>query len=284
LSNINYDDFNILLVDNNSKTESIDYINDYLKNQDSYTYETIHSNDLNDYRNDVDLLFILNDINAGFAGGNNVALEYLIKNDVSDYVLLLNNDTIVSEDFIDALFDKYDVEDNVGFVGATHYYYDQRDAVQTVGGGIIDWEHGECTAIRQKNQYDSYDFITGSCVFMPIEVLRKVGPISTDYFMYWEDVDWSAVARKKGYKLQVSDYGCIYHKEGSSIKSLSRIYYHTANRILFMKKHSDKNIYRKFSIYIVLYVLKESFMNMIKNPQYSKTLIKGLISGLKKSR
>jgi GT2 family glycosyltransferase len=119
---------------------------------------------------------------------------------------------------------------------------------------------------------------------MPIEVLRKVGPISTDYFMYWEDVDWSAVARKKGYKLQVSDYGCIYHKEGSSIKSLSRIYYHTANRILFMKKHSDKNIYRKFSIYIVLYVLKESFMNMIKNPQYSKTLIKGLISGLKKSR
>ena len=80
MSNINYDDFNILLVDNNSKTESIDYINDYLKNQDSYTYETIHSNDLDDYRNDVDLLFILNDINAGFAGGNNVALEYLIKN------------------------------------------------------------------------------------------------------------------------------------------------------------------------------------------------------------
>ena len=232
-------------------------------------------------KDDVDVLFILNNVNSGFAGGNNVALEYLIDNDVSDYVLLLNNDTTVSSDFIGALFDKYNQEDNVAFVGATHYYYDNPEDIQTVGGGTIDWPHGECMAIKTKTKQDSYDFITGSCVFMPIEVLRDVGLISMDYFMYWEDVDWSTVARKKGYQLKVSDYGCIYHKEGASIKSLSRIYYHTANRILFMKKHSDKKTYHRFIIYIILFVLKESTFNIIKDRQYSKTLIKGLLRGLK---
>lgn len=282
LKNLNYDDFNIYLVDNNSQRNSVEYINDYLENQDYYSHAMVTSNKLDEYTDDVDLLFILNDVNAGFAGGNNVALEYLIKYDVCEYVLLLNNDTIVSSDFVNALFDKYNQEDNVAFVGATHYYYDDNNSIQTVGGGIIDWKHGECMAVRQKNQYDTYDFITGSCVFMPIAVLREVGPISTDYFMYWEDVDWSTVAHKKGYNLTVSDYGCIYHKEGSSIKSLSRIYYHTANRILFMKKHSDRNRYHKFIIYMVLYVLKESLTNIFKNRQYSKVLIKGLIAGLKK--
>lgn len=282
LKNLNYDDFNIYLVDNNSQRNSVEYIMDYLENQDYYSHAMVTSNKLDDYTDDVDLLFILNDVNAGFAGGNNVALEYLIKYDVCEYVLLLNNDTIVSSDFVNALFDKYNQEDNVAFVGATHYYYDDNNSIQTVGGGIIDWKHGECMAVRQKNQYDTYDFITGSCVFMPIAVLREVGPISTDYFMYWEDVDWSTVAHKKGYNLTVSDYGCIYHKEGSSIKSLSRIYYHTANRILFMKKHSDRNRYHKFIIYMVLYVLKESLTNIFKNRQYSKVLIKGLIAGLKK--
>ena len=281
LKNLNYTDFNIYLVDNNSESESVEYIKDYLKNQDYYSYETITSRQLNDYGGNVNLLFILNNVNAGFAGGNNVALDYLIKNDVCDYVLLLNNDTIVSSDFIDGLFDKYNEDDNTAFVGATHYYYDQRRRVQSVGGGIIDWDHGECMAIRQKDQYDSYDYITGSCIFMPIDILREVGPISTEYFMYWEDVDWSTVARKKGYDLKVSDYGCIYHKEGSSIKSLSRIYYHTANRILFMKKFCDEKMYDKFRIYIILYVLKEAFANFIKDSEYSKTLIRGLITGLK---
>ena len=282
LKNLNYDDFNIYLVDNNSQRNSVEYIMDYLENQDYYSHAMVTSNKLDEYTDDVDLLFILNDVNAGFAGGNNVALEYLIKYDVCEYVLLLNNDTVVSSDFVNALFDKYNQEDNVAFVGATHYYYDDNNSIQTVGGGIIDWKHGECMAVRQKNQYDTYDFITGSCVFMPIAVLREVGPISTDYFMYWEDVDWSTVAHKKGYNLTVSDYGCIYHKEGSSIKSLSRIYYHTANRILFMKKHSDRNRYHKFIIYMVLYVLKESLTNIFKNRQYSKVLIKGLMAGLKK--
>lgn len=195
--------------------------------------------------------------------------------------MLLNNDTVVSEDFLDALLDKINEDEEIAFVGCTHYYYDVPDSIQTVGGGCVDLVHGECSAIHDRSQVEDYDFITGSCILMRTKVLCDLGVMSTDYFMYWEDVDWSARAREKMYKLKVSEYGCIYHKEGSSIKSLNRIFYHTRNRILYMKRHTNGLIYHKFLIYIVLYVLKESFFNIMKNRKYSKTLIKGLISGLK---
>ncbi len=271
------------MVDNNSEKSSISYIEDYLYNQNYYSFDTVEVSSLDNYikQEDINLLFILNDNNAGFAGGNNVALDYLINNKLSDYVLLLNNDTIVSEDFLDALLDKIRQGDDIAFVGCTHYYYDNPESMQTVGGGCVDLVHGECSAILDKTAVEDYDFITGSCILMSIDVLCDLGVMSTDYFMYWEDVDWSTRAREKSYKLKVSDYGCIYHKEGSSIKSLNRIYYHTCNRILYMKRHTTGLIYYKFLIYILCYVAKESFSNIIKNKQYSKTLIKALIHGLK---
>lgn len=271
------------MVDNDSNKSSINYIIDYLESQDYYSFDTIEVAYLNSYEklDDTNLLFILNDNNAGFAGGNNVALEYLMNNKLSDHVLLLNNDTVVSADFLDGLLDKIKNDESIAFVGCTHYYYDKRNTIQTVGGGLVDLVHGECRAVVDRGEVDDYDFITGSCILMTNDMLCKLGVMSTDYFMYWEDVDWSVRAREKSYKLKVSDYGCIYHKEGSSIKSLNRIYYHTRNRILYMKRHTSGLTYYKFLIYIICYVLKESFTNLMKNNQYSKTLIKGLINGIK---
>lgn len=282
LKNINYPNYKIFLVDNNSKKTSVDTIKEYLKNQDYYIYDVATSKDLSKYSMDekTNLLFILNDNNAGFAGGNNVALRYFIERKPTDYVLLLNNDTVVSEDFLDALLDKIKEEQDIGFVGITHYYYDEKDRIQTVGGGKVDYVHGESMAVTKKGT-KYFDFITGSCILLSTQLLCKIGPIREDYFMYWEDVDWSTQARKKGYNLTVADYGCIYHKEGSSIKSLNRIYYHTRNRIRYMRYNTTKKEYHKFLIYITLFVLKESLTNMIKDRNYSKTLIKGFVDAFK---
>jgi GT2 family glycosyltransferase len=196
--------------------------------------------------------------------------------------MLLNNDTIVSKDLVTGLVNKFNESNDVGFVGANHYYYHDRHKIQTVGGGLIDLVHGECSAITTCGIKDEFDFLTGSCIFMSCDVLRNVGLMDEEYFMYWEDVDWSTAARKKGYKLKISNIGCIYHKEGASIKSVSRIYYHTRNRILYMKHHTTGLTYCKFMIYIVLYVLKESTFNFFKNREYSLALIRGLKDALLK--
>ena len=176
--------------------------------------------------------------------------------------------------------EKFNESEDIGFVGANHYYYNDRKTLQTVGGGRIDMQHGECMAVTQRGTVDEFDFLTGSCILMSCEVLRNIGVIHEGYFMYWEDVDWSTCARNHGYKLKVSDFGCIYHKEGASIKSLSRIYYHTRNRIWYMKRNAAGLDYYKFLIYIVLYVLKESVTNIFKDKEYSFTLLRGLKDAL----
>lgn len=281
LKNVDYPCYDIYLVDNYSKKESISELTDYIRQDEFYSSEIITVNQLDDYKKklNINLLFILNDNNAGFAGGNNVALRYIMNNDLSEYVMLLNNDTVVSPDFINGLIDKVNQSSENGFVGINTYYYDNNKQMQTVGGGLIDLVHGECSAITD-SQIDEFDFITGSCVLMPLHVLKEVGLMDESYFMYWEDVDWSTRARNKGYKLTVADYGYIYHKEGASIHSMRRIYYHTRNRIKYMKKFTKGFKLLKFIIYIILFVIKESLANIMKNREYSKTLLNGLIKGL----
>ncbi|OEC89835.1 hypothetical protein A9758_02925, partial [Methanosphaera sp. A6] len=260
LKHVNYDFYDIYLVDNDSKKESVDYILNYLENDSYYSHSLVLKNQLYNYvkSDDVDILFIINDENSGFAGGNNVALNYILKTKLTDYVLLLNNDTIVSPDFIDGLISKFNESDDTGFVGIKHYYYHERNKLQTVGGGIVDLVHGEAMAVFDDTR-DSFDFITGSCIFTSVDVLDEVGTMNEDFFMYWEDVDWSSCVCEHGYKLRISNRGCIYHKEGASIKSLSRLYYHMRNRIFYMKRHTSGLIYYKFIIYIVLFALKEFF-------------------------
>lgn len=284
LKSVNYPIFEIFLVDNCSEKESVNSILNYLDEDTYYSYDLVKREDLSVFNknDDSNLVFILNDRNEGFAGGNNVALNYIRDNYSSGYVMLLNNDTVITEDLLSGLVSKFNESEDIGFVGANHYYYHNRTRLQTVGGGLIDLGHGECSAVTEHGIIDEFDFLTGSCILMSCEVLCDVGVIFDGYFMYWEDVDWSTIARKKGYKLKISDKGCIYHKEGASIPSLSRIYYHTRNRILYMKRNTAGLMFHKFMIYIVLYVMKESFTNIHKNKQYSTTLLKGLKDGILK--
>lgn len=284
LKHVDYENYDIYLVDNDSKKGSVDYIIDYLERDNFYSYQVVSKKHLADYvkPDDVDILLILNDENSGFAGGNNVALNYISETGLCDYVLLLNNDTTVSPDFITGLVDKFKESSNTGFVGINHYYYHDKSKLQTVGGGMVDLVHGEAVAVYDNNA-DDFDFITGSCIFTSLDVLLEAGVMNEDFFMYWEDVDWSGAVCEHGYKLHISTTGRIYHKEGASVNSLSRIYYHTRNRILYMKRHTGGLIYYRFIIYIILYVLKESFTNIISNRQYSRTLLKGLRDGLFKN-
>ncbi len=286
LKSVDYPDYDIYLVDNHSDNKSINSILNYLENDSFYSHNLVEKDDLTNFvkEDDSNLVFILNDSNAGFAGGNNVALNYIRDNISTAYVMLLNNDTVITPDLVGGLVDKFNESEGIGFVGASHYYYHERDKIQTVGGGNIDLVHGECMAVTVPGSQDEFDFLTGSCILTSCSILREVGVMYEGYFMYWEDVDWSTQVRNHGYKLKISDIGCIYHKEGASIKSLHRIYYHTRNRIWYMKRNTTGLMYYKFMIYIVLYVLKESVTNIHKNREYSQTLLRGYKDALLKNK
>ncbi|MCE5214153.1 MAG: glycosyltransferase, partial [Methanobacterium sp.] len=80
LYHVNYTNFNIIIVDNHSQDDSVKKIKDYIENKK--------------------LILIVNDENYGFAEGNNIGIRYAQKNFNPDYILLLNNDTIVDKEFL----------------------------------------------------------------------------------------------------------------------------------------------------------------------------------------
>lgn len=202
---------------------------------------------------------IRSETNKGFTGGNNLGVYYGVEKYNSDYVLLLNNDTTVDEEFLKELVRTAQSDPRIGMVGSKIYFskgrefhnesYDKSElgTVLWYAGGSIDWNH--LAAFHRgvdevdRGQFDTQtesDFATGCSVLVKREILEKVGMFDKRFFLYLEDVDWSVRVTKAGYKVAFCPSSVVYHKNaGSSGGSGSVIheYYQTRNRLLFAFKH-----------------------------------------------
>ena len=223
---------------------------------------------------------IRSESNIGFTGGNNMGIYYAIEKYNSDYVLLLNNDTTVDENFLKELVRTAEADSKIGMVGSKIFFskgkefhidsYDKKDLgnVLWYAGGSIDWDHlaafhrgvDEIDSGQFDNQTES-DFVTGCSMLVKREVLEKVGTFDKRFFLYLEDVDWSVRVKNAGYTIAFSPTSIVYHKNaGSSGGSGSKIhqYYQTRNRLLFAFKHGSwKEIITAFRLAIG-YILKGS--------------------------
>ncbi|BCZ47099.1 glycosyl transferase [Clostridium gelidum] len=226
LKKINYKNYKIIIVDNASTNNSIMYIKQSLK----------------------DCFIIELKENLGFASGNNAGIEYAIKNG-GEYVLLLNNDTIVESNFLENMIESFSDNRDIGIVGSKIMYYFNKNIIW-YGGGNFNWFKFIPThyGMREldKGQCDEQlemDFMTGCCMLIKKEVFEKVGLLSEEYFMYFEDADFCIKVKEAGYKIWYNPKAVIYHKVGSSgggEESDFLIKWSTRNRILFMKKYKNK--------------------------------------------
>ncbi len=203
------------------------------------------------------------DANKGFTGGNNLGIYYAIEKYNSDYVLLLNNDTTVDENFLKELVRTAEADKRIGMVGSKIYFskgcefhknsYEKSELGKVLwyAGGSIDWNH--LAAFHRgvdevdRGQFDTQtesEFATGCSVLVKREILEKVGTFDKRFFLYLEDVDWSVRVSKAGYKIAFCPTSVVYHKNaGSTGGSGSTIhdYYQTRNRLLFAFKHGSWN-------------------------------------------
>ncbi|MCK4891256.1 MAG: glycosyltransferase family 2 protein, partial [Candidatus Pacebacteria bacterium] len=221
LKKINYNDYKIIIVDNGSEEKSV------LKIKKQYS----------------EICIIKNKKNLGFAGGNNIGIKYAINNG-ADYVLLINNDTIVDEDFLNKLVEAGDSNESVGLVGSKIYFYSEPNRIW-FAGGKVNWLKNKGTHIGldeiDKGQYDKINdvgYLTGCCLLIKREVIEQIGALKEDYFLYYEDTDFSLRARNIGYKCVYVPESKIYHKISRSTKpgSASYVYYHARNGLVMAKR------------------------------------------------
>lgn len=176
--------------------------------------------------------------NRGFAGGNNIGIKRVLEKG-ADYILLLNNDTVVDKDFLKKLVEAGEKDEKVGILGPVIYEYETNKI--HFAGGKISWLYTKGEHVRDtRYEIRDTDYITGACLLIKREVIEKIGLMPEEYFLYCEDVEWCLKAQKVGYKCVVVQGAKIWHKVSSSAeaKSFPYIYYHIRNGLLLAKRNA----------------------------------------------
>lgn len=203
-----------------------------------------------------EVVFIRNSDNLGFAAGNNIGIQKALE-DGNDWIVLINNDCLVANDFFDVLIDSPLQEKTVGAIGGLIYFapgfefkdrYSSSDKGKVIwyGGGKLDRDNvlGSHAHVDEVDTGDltagHTDFISGALLATRADVLKKVGSFDPKYFMYLEDVDLCERIKDAGYQLIFYPKLKIWHKvaQSSAIGSSLNDYFITRNRLLFGMSHS----------------------------------------------
>lgn len=207
----------------------------------------------------IPLIFIRNDENLGFAGGHNVGIDYAFSHG-ADYVVILNNDTLLDKNFVRQLINAAEGNSKVAIVAPKIYFakgfeyhkekYQEEDLgkVFWYAGGEMDWKNviGHHRGVDEvdNGQYDKtmeVEYASGCCMLATKELLEKIGRFDEKYFLYYEDSDLCQRAKKAGFKIIYEPKSVIWHKNASSSGgsgSPLQDYYITRNRMLFGMKHA----------------------------------------------
>jgi len=238
------------------------------------------------------LILIKNEKNYGFAEGNNIAIRYALGSLNPEFILLLNNDTVVDKNFLECAVTVAMSDKKIGIVGPKIYYYDfnGKSDIINFAGGKLNMSKGRSYHIGENEvdvgQYDKpklVDFVEGSALLVKKDVLNELGLIDSTYFAYWEEVDFCMRAIRAGYCIMYVPNSKIWHKISSSVKNNLKIYYITRNRFLFLKKYSTIKQYLCFLIYFFIFQFWYlSFLYLFHNRDMKifKCFLRGLINGL----
>lgn len=254
-----YPSFRILIVDNGSNDNS----------------ETI----LRQRFPDIELL--QTGSNLGFAGGNNVGIRHALAGG-ADYLWLLNNDTVVAPDALSELVKMAEGSPRAGMVGSKILFHDEPDTIWFAGAfWTADGANIHHRGFEEKDagQYDepcSVDALTGCSLLIKAELIKRIGLLREDYFLYAEDTDWCRTAAEHGYELVYAPASKVWHKVSSSVGNSSsrQWYYYTRNTCLFIERHKREKLF----VHIVFH---QSYQLRKALREKNREAVKGIVAGLK---
>ncbi len=207
-----------------------------------------------------EVIYCISKENLGFAGANNLGMS-LAK---GDFFFIVNNDTEVTLDLLQNLVNPFIKNRKIGAVSPKIKYFDNSTIIQYAGFTKVNRFTGRNTIIGYNQedigQFDiarKTSYAHGAAMLVKREVVEKVGNFCEDYFMYYEELDWSDRMVKQGYEIFYEPLGVIYHKASMSIgkSSTLKTYYNTRNRILFMRKTYPGGQLIIFYLYFIIVVI-----------------------------
>lgn len=235
LEKVNYPHFEIILVDNGSKDDSVQEI--------STKYPSID--------------LIETHQNLGFSEGNNVGIKKALQTG-TEYFLLLNNDTTVDPDFLSGFVQATIEEPSASILGAKIYQYHHPHIIDHLGG-MWNKDKGEFESTAQGflEDHKTYehmqkvDYVCGCAFFIKREVIETIGFLEPHFFLLWEETDYCYRAQQYGFEIWTAPQAKIWHKISSSFTGgkPQMHYFWWRNRLLFVKRNfkgaEKKSLYQK---------------------------------------
>ena len=167
------------------------------------------------------VVILENPENLGFSRGNNVGIRRALDAG-ADFVLLLNNDTVVDPALVGRLVDAIASSGDIGIVGPKIYYASPPDRIWFAGGEVfLSRGVSRHIGIRQLDtgRYDAMrdvDYVTGCALMARREVFAAIGYLDPVFAAYYEDTDFCMRARRNGFRVVYVPDGKVWHKISSS--------------------------------------------------------------------
>ena len=221
LQEINYSNYEIIVVDNASEDGSVQKLTKEFPN----------------------IGVIRNSRNLGVSGGRNAGVRLAIKKG-TDYVMFLDNDTVVDPDAIGELVLVAESDTEIGGVSPKVYYHNSRIICSTIGivPSLIFRPRTRGGGETDSGQYDEIvegDWLSGCAGLFKREVFEKVGYLDETFSPYGaEDTDWGIRVRNAGYRLVYTPSAKVWHNESSKSTEDPRKNYHIIRAtIILWRKH-----------------------------------------------
>jgi GT2 family glycosyltransferase len=232
--------------------------------------------------------------NLGFTGGNNLGIDHAMKNGC-DHVLLLNNDTIVTRSFLEPLVERLESADDIGAVSGKIYYARQalggKENVIWYAGSFQKWHTGYHHSGVLEVDTGKFDvardvaYASGCLMLMRGELIRKIGGLSEEYFIYWEEADWCRRAQKLGYRSVYEPRSVIYHNFRSALlghETPFHMYMQYRNAFIYARKHYRGLEKLRYWLFYPIYIAYRIYLDIkVKNWKAARAAVWGVLDYFK---
>lgn len=296
----------VILIDNGSGNDSVERLRDWMnggrpaapagsdkRGEDRFCegrykgFRTLTFKDAGPFGGFSAPVMILTGKNLGYAGGNNIGMDYALDNRC-EYVWILNSDTIADAKALAELVKPAESDKQIGMVGSR--------LLNDIAGP----EESDLPARSGSPSGIDVKYLSGASLLARAACVRDAGKIDENYFLYGEEVDWCLRARKKGWKLLFRPGSIVSHSWGASTNSKRIVrrflgreiirltwegfpipgYYEARNGIYFVRKNRH-GLLVPYSIIRTLHVLFQILLYDDHKVGRWKIVLRGARDGIK---
>jgi len=244
-----FSDYEIILVDNASKDNSVKFIKE----------------------NFPEIKIIENKDNLGFAEGNNIGIQH----STGKIIVFFNPDAVAEKNWLTKLVSLLQNSEKIAAVTGKMYYLGEQYGKNAV---FCTWSKIDPFSATPYNFHDDepaskVDYLSGAAMAIKKDVLENIGLMDSDYFLYFEETDLCARIIRAGYDLMYLPSAIVWHAVSPLSNSETKVYYMERSRIRFAVKNFDSLYVISFFFIFLSETLFVIFRD-IKNRNFSRTKIR----------